>query len=73
MPEKITEVEFATNIIPAIAKAAIISIKMGTPFNFQASVMGIAKEAGLEDSISEVFQGPEFMENIQWLIRKGII
>lgn len=64
-------IEFATNIIPAAANAAMISMKMGTPFNYPAFVTMIAEELGLEDSISEVFQDPEFMEKMQIMMLMG--
>jgi hypothetical protein len=64
-------VEFATNIIPSAANAAMICMKMGTPFNFPKFVMGVAEEIGVADWMMEVFEDPEFMQKMQIMMMMG--
>jgi hypothetical protein len=61
--------EFAIKVVPAAASAAQTCMMMGVPFGFQAYVVLMAKELGIE-WLDEVFQDPTFqMAQAQTMMR----
>lgn len=56
--------EFATNIIPGGANAAMIMMQMGQQFNLPAYLTLIAEETGIGDEVQGLFQDPDFMQKL---------
>jgi len=52
---------FLTQVIPAVAQAAIALQQIGVPFNIPALVERVAKESGIE-YLDEVFFDPQFQQ-----------
>lgn len=63
--------EFATNILPAAAQAAQVSMQMGTPFNFPRFVIGIAEELGMGDWVAEIFNDEQYMQKMEIMLQQG--
>lgn len=52
--------ELASNVIPAVAQAALISLQMGWPFNFPKFMTKFAQELDMGDWINDIFDDPDF-------------
>jgi len=64
-------VEFATNLVPSLANAAMICMQMGIPFNVQRSITDLARELDILDEVQDWFVDPTFMERIQLQMQMG--
>ena len=63
--------EFYTNVLPAVASAAVQMLQMGIEFNMSRALMQAAEEMGIADSLSEVFRDPEFDKKMMAYMQLG--
>jgi hypothetical protein len=64
------EYDLAQKILPAAAAAAQICMGLGVPFSFQAFVLRMAKDAGIQ-WMDEVFYDPQFQQQQQQMQMMG--
>ena len=62
---------FATNIVPALAMTAQITMQMGIPFNLQEAITDLARENDILDEVEDWFIDPTFMQRIQLQMSLG--
>jgi len=64
-------IEFATNLVPALANAAMIAMKMGIPFNLQKATTDLAEELDITDYVQDWFADPEYANRLQLMLAMG--
>jgi hypothetical protein len=63
--------EFYTNVLPAVASAAMQMMQMGLQFNMPRALMQAAEELGISESLVEVFNDPTFQQRLEMYIQMG--
>ena len=64
-------IEFATNLVPALAMSAQVCMQMGIPFNLQEAITDLAVEMDILEEVQDWFVDPTFMQRIQLQMSMG--
>lgn len=64
-------IEFATNLVPGLVNAAMVSMRMGVPFNLQKAITDLAEELDITDYVQDWFVDPEFANRLQLIMAMG--
>lgn len=63
--------EFAVNMVPAIAQAAMVAMQIGTPFNLMRCITDLAEAQGLTADVQAWFDDPEFAAKQKFMLQTG--
>ena len=64
-------VEFATNLMPAMMTAAMMSLQMGAPFNIRKAITDITNELGIIEDVQDWFDDPDFEQKMMAIMKMG--
>ena len=63
--------EFGVNLLPNAVNAAMLMMQMGRQFNLEKYLTMMAREAGIEEEIEDLFFDPEFQERMELMMMLG--